>query len=121
MNQQEREQAERIIRRADRMMCVTFYQDINDQYLSHTFKFEVQINNSDSMLNPIHLKMWMEELFDTGAVSLNAIDLNEISDNLYMQIIEKYPNSTVWIKISADGGIGAFVKYDTHRPQLISV
>lgn len=126
MNQQEREQANRIMARADRMSCITFYHDITTNIQSvpvslHTFKFEVQISNPNSDIDPIELKLFMESLLDTGRVDLNLIDLNDIADSLYIQIIEKHPNTAVWIKVSADGGIGAFVKYDTHRPQLISV
>jgi hypothetical protein len=41
-----------------------------------------------------------------------------MSDDLYMQIAQKYPDRAVWIEVAEDGENGALIKYETHRPQL---
>ena len=44
-----------------------------------------------------------------------------IADDLYLQIAARYPGRNVWIEVAEDGENGALIKYETHRPQLISV
>jgi hypothetical protein len=44
-----------------------------------------------------------------------------MSDDLYVQIAAKYPGRSVWIEVAEDGENGALIKYETYRPQLISV
>jgi hypothetical protein len=41
-----------------------------------------------------------------------------ISDDLYLQIAQRYPGRAVWIEVSEDGENGALIKYQTHRPNL---
>jgi hypothetical protein len=44
-----------------------------------------------------------------------------IADDLYLQIADRYPSRSVWIEVSEDDENGCFIKYDTHKPQLISI
>jgi hypothetical protein len=41
-----------------------------------------------------------------------------IADDLYDQIVQKYPGRTVWIEIAEDGENGCFIKYELTRPNL---
>ena len=41
-----------------------------------------------------------------------------ISDDLYLQIAEKYPDRAVWIEVAEDGENGALIKYELTKPSL---
>ena len=41
--------------------------------------------------------------------------------DLYIQIADRYPGRAVWIEVAEDGENGCLIKYETHRPQRISV
>ena len=39
-----------------------------------------------------------------------------ISDDLYLQIAQRYPGRAVWIEVAEDGENGALIKYEISRP-----
>jgi hypothetical protein len=39
-----------------------------------------------------------------------------ISDDLYLQIAQRYPDRAVWIEVAEDGENGALIKYELTRP-----
>ena len=146
MNQAERETIDRIVQRADRMINVTFQKEgihcypaaatdpalaTGDEYdvsflgspHRHIFHFRVYITvvHNDRDIEFIQFKRWLENLYSGGTLELNYKSCEMICDDLYLQIASKYPGRSVWIEVAEDGENGALVKYETYRPQLISV
>lgn len=146
MNQIERETADRIMQRADRMISVTFQKEgihcypaaatdpalaTGDEYdvsflgtpHRHIFHFRVYISvvHNDRDIEFIQFKRWLENLYKENVIALDYKSCEMIADDLYLQINAKYPGRTVWIEVAEDGENGALIKYETHRPQLISV
>ena len=146
MNQEAREQVDRIIERADRKIWITFRKEgihkypaaLTDPALAtgdeydvsflgyphrHIFHFRVWINvqHNDRDIEFIQFKRWLENLYAGGTLELNYKSCEMIADDLYLQIAGRYPGRAVWIEVAEDGENGALIKYETHRPQLISV
>jgi hypothetical protein len=146
MNQEQRTTVNRIMERADRMIWVTFQKEgihrypaaatdpalaTGDEYdvsflahpHRHIFHFRVWIDvlHNDRDIEFIQFKRWLENLYKDSILSLDFKSCEMMSDDLYLQIASKYPGRSVWIEVSEDGENGALIKYETHRPQLISV
>jgi len=148
MNQEAREQVNRIMERADRKIWVTFRKEgihkypaaatdpalaTGDQYdvsflgypHRHIFHFRVWIDvfHNDRDVEFIQFKRWIEQLYSSsqGVLSLDYKSCEMIADDLYLQIADRYPGRAVWIEVAEDGENGALIKYETFRPQLISV
>jgi hypothetical protein len=148
MNQEQREQVNRIMQRVERKIWVTFQKEgihrypiadtdpklaTGDQYdvsflahpHRHIFHFRVWIDvyHDDRDVEFIQFKRWLEQLYSStsGILSLDYKSCEMIADDLYLQIADRYPGRNVWIEVSEDGENGCFIKYDTHKPQLISV
>jgi len=146
MNQEQRDTVDRIKDRAGRMIWVTFRKEgihcypaaatdpmlnTNDEYNvaflanphRHIFHFRVWIDvfHNDRDIEFIQFKRWLENLYRDSTLALDYKSCEMISDDLYVQIANRYPRRAVWIEVSEDGENGALVKYETHLPQLISV
>jgi len=146
MNQEQRDTVDRVKDRAGRMIWVTFRKEgmhcypaaatdpmlnTNDEYdvaflanpHRHIFHFRVWIDvfHNDRDIEFIQFKRWLENLYRDSTLALDYKSCEMISDDLYVQIANRYPGRTVWIEVSEDGENGALVKYETHLPQLISV
>ena len=139
----QREDVERIMTAAERKIWVTFCKegihcypaaatdpalatgdDMDVSFLGtphrHVFHFRVWIDvvHNDRDIEFIQFKRWLEKLYATGTLALDFKSCEMMSDDLYMQIAQKYPDRAVWIEVSEDGENGALIKYETHRPQL---
>jgi len=148
MNQEQREQVARIMHRMERKIWVTFQKEgihrypaaetdpklaTGDQYdvkflaypHRHIFHFRVWISvfHDDRDVEFIQFKRWLEQLYSgpSSVLSLDYKSCEMIADDLYIQIADRYPGRSVWIEVSEDNENGCFIKYDTHKPQLISV
>jgi hypothetical protein len=146
MNQEQRETVDRIMSRADRMISVTFQKEgihcypaaatdpalaTGDEYdvsflgtpHRHIFHFRVYISvvHNDRDIEFIQFKRWLENLYKENVIALDYKSCEMIADDLYLQIAARYPGRTVWIEVAEDGENGALIKYETYRPQLISV
>jgi hypothetical protein len=145
MNQQERETVERIKQHAARKIWVTFRKEgihcypaasqdpqlaTGDQFdvsflgypHRHIFHFRVWIDvfHNDRDVEFIQFKRWLEQLYsgNQGVLSLDYKSCEMIADDLYDQIVQKYPGRVVWIEIAEDGENGCFIKYELTRPNL---
>jgi hypothetical protein len=144
MNQREQaltEQRERIMSHAERKIWVTFRKEgihcypaaatdpalkTGDEYdvsflgtpHRHIFHFRVWIDvlHNDRDIEFIQFKRWLENLYRDNTLQLDHKSCEMISDDLYLQIAQKYPDRAVWIEVAEDGENGALVKYETHRP-----
>jgi hypothetical protein len=149
MNQREQataEQHERIMSRAERKIWVTFQKEgihcypaaatapelaTGDEYdvsflgspHRHIFHFRVWIDvvHNDRDIEFIQFKRWLQKLYESGTLQLDYKSCEMMADDLYIQIATKYPDRSIEIEVSEDGENGALIKYETHRPQLISV
>ena len=144
MNQREQSLAEtrsRIMQQAKRQIWVTFQKEgihcypaaasdpalaTGDEYdvsflaspHRHIFHFQVWIDvvHNDRDIEFIQFKRWLENLYRDDTLQLDHKSCEMISDDLYLQIAQKYPDRSVWIEVSEDGENGALVKYETHQP-----
>ena len=141
MNQRDQslaEQRERIMNQAERKIWVTFRKEgihkypaaatdpalaTGDEYdvsflaspHRHIFHFRVWIDvfHNDRDVEFIQFKRWLEKLYSSneGVLSLDYKSCEMMSDDLYAQISQKYPDREVWIEIAEDGENGSFIKY----------
>jgi hypothetical protein len=141
MNQENREQANSIMSRAERKIWVTFRKEgihcypaaatdpmlaTGDEYdvsflgspHRHIFHFKVWIDvlHNDRDIEFIQFKRWLENLYKDGTLKLDYKSCEMMSDDLYIQITAKHPGRAVWIEVSEDGENGALIKYETHQP-----
>ena len=144
----ERDTVERIRAAAQRRIWVTFRREgihrypaaatdpalaTGDQYdvsflgypHRHIFHFRVWIDvwHNDRDVEFIQFKRWLENLYsgDQATLSLDYKSCEMIADDLYVKIADRWPGRSVWIEVAEDGENGALIKYETHRPQMISV
>ena len=84
----------------------------------HIFHFRVCIDvyHNDRDIEFIQFKRWLESLYVAGTLELNYKSCEMISDDLYTQIAQKYPDRDVWIEVSEDGENGSYVEYNRTRP-----
>ena len=145
MNQEQREQVNRIMQSADRKIWITFQKEgihkypaaLTDPALAtgdpydvsflgyphrHIFHFRVWIDvfHNDRDVEFIQFKRWLENLYSSnqGVLSLDYKSCEMIADDLYVQIADRYPERSVWIEVSEDGENGALIKYNTTVPNL---
>lgn len=148
ITKEQRDQIDRIVHHADRKIWVTFRKEgihkypaaLEDSKLKtgdeydvsflgyphrHIFHFRVWIDvfHNDRDIEFIQFKRWLEALFDNqkGVLSLDYKSCEMIADDLYLEIAGRHPGRAVWIEVAEDGENGCLIKYETHRPQLISV
>ena len=143
MNQREQSLADtrsRIMQQAKRQIWVTFQKEgihcypaaasdpalaTGDEYdvsflaspHRHIFHFQVWIDvvHNDRDIEFIQFKRWLENLYRDDTLQLDHKSCEMISDDLYLQIAQKYPDRAIWIEVSEDGENGALIKYETHR------
>jgi hypothetical protein len=143
MNQEQREQVNRIMERADRKVWVTFRKEGIHRYPAaatdpalatgneydvsflgvphrHIFHFRVWIDvlHNDRDIEFIQFKRWLENLYRDGTLALDYKSCEMMSDDLYVQISSRYPDRAVWIEVSEDGENGALIRYETTHPNL---
>ncbi len=86
----------------------------------HIFHFTVaiQVWHNDRDVEFIQFKRWLEQLYSSaqGVLSLDFKSCEMISDDLYEQIADRYPNRDITITVSEDGENGATIYYNTHIP-----
>ena len=135
------EQRERIRTAAERKIWVTFRKEgvhrypaaaddpalaTGDEYdvsflgvpHRHIFHFRVWIDvlHNDRDIEFIQFKRWLENLYRDSILQLDYKSCEMMSDDLYEQIAQRYPDRSIWIEIAEDGENGALIKYETHRP-----
>ena len=79
----------------------------------HIFHFRVWIGvtHNDRDIEFIQFKRWLENLYKDNILNLDFMSCEMMSDELYSEISQKYPNREVWIEVSEDGENGSFIKY----------
>ena len=146
MNQRDQaltEQRERIMSQAERKIWVTFRKEGIHKYPAaatdpnlctageydvsflanahrHIFHFRVWIDvfHNDRDIEFIQFKRWLEGLYNKDILQLDFKSCEMISDDLYLQIAERYPDRAVWIEVAEDGENGALIKYEISHPNM---
>jgi hypothetical protein len=145
MNQELRDQANRIMAQAKRQIWVTFRREgihrypaaatdlslaTGDQYdvsflanpHRHIFHFRVSIDvyHNDRDIEFIQFKRWLESLYSSneGVLSLDYKSCEMMADELYIRIASRYSDRSVTIEVSEDGENGCVIEYPTHKPSL---
>ena len=80
----------------------------------HIFKFKVSIEvfHDDRDIEFIQFKRWLESLYaDSSILALDFKSVEMISDDLYLQINDRYPSRDVIIDVSEDGENGSVTQY----------
>ena len=79
----------------------------------HVFHFKVwiEVTHDDRDIEFIQFKRWLESLYVSSILSLDNKSCEMISNDLYCNITNAYPNREVWIEVSEDGENGSFIKY----------
>jgi hypothetical protein len=143
MNQEQRDQVERIKTAAQRQIWVTFQKEgihcypaaatdpqlaTGDEYdvsflaspHRHIFHFRVSIDvfHNDRDIEFIQFKRWLITLYSgqNSVLELNYKSCEMIADDLYIQIAQRYPNRCVIIEVSEDGENGCSISYNLTRP-----
>ena len=143
MIQEQRQQIERIKQRAERKIWITFRKEGIHKYPAaatdpnlctageydvsflanahrHIFHFRVWIDvfHNDRDIEFIQFKRWLEGLYNKDILQLDFKSCEMISDDLYLQIAERYPDRAVWIEVAEDGENGALIKYEISHPSM---
>ena len=146
MNQQQRDNIDRISAAAQRKIWVTFQKEgvhcypaaatdpqlaTGDEYdvsflgtpHRHIFHFKVHIDvfHNDRDIEFIQFKRWLENLYKDSILALDYKSCEMIADDLYIQIASRYPNRAVWIEVAEDGENGCLIRYEISRPNLSTV
>jgi len=80
----------------------------------HIFHFKVWIEvfHDDRDIEFIQFKRWLQRLYDNSVLELDHKSCEMISNDLFLQIAQRYPGRNIWIDVSEDGENGSFIKYD---------
>jgi len=80
----------------------------------HMFHFRVaiKVTLNDRDIEFIQFKRWLENLYKDNVIELDYKSCEMMSDDLFDQIVAKYPGRDIKIEISQDGENGALVEYD---------
>jgi hypothetical protein len=86
----------------------------------HIFHFRVSIDvfHNDRDIEFIQFKRWLESLYN-GSNTVLELDWKScemIADDLYLQIVARYPGRNVVIEVSEDGENGCSISYNLTRP-----
>ena len=136
MIQQERELADSRRQQAHRMIWVTFQKEGLHRYPAahddprlntagemdvsflgylhrHMFHFRVGIEvfHNDRDIEFIQFKRWLERLYSEGTLELDHKSCEMISDDIYFQVVNKYPNRDIEISVSEDNENGCEIFY----------
>jgi hypothetical protein len=79
----------------------------------HKFHFRVAISvvHNDRDIEFIQFQRWLENLYKDDVIQLDYKSCEMMSDDLFDQIVTKYPGRDIKIEISEDGENGALIEY----------
>jgi hypothetical protein len=140
MNQEQREVIDRVKDAATRWIYVNFQKagfhrypaagtdsalcsagEYDVSYLAnrhrHLFKFNVQIEifHNDRELEFHQFLTYCESLFE-NTIEIDFKSVEMLADDLYLQLISKYPGRNMKINVSEDGECGCLIEYNLTRP-----
>jgi hypothetical protein len=75
------------------------------------FRIAIEVFHRDREIEFIQFKRWLEKLYSDKTLQLDYKSCEMISDDLYIEIIKKYPGRKITIEISEDGENGSKTEY----------
>jgi hypothetical protein len=72
----------------------------------------IEVFHDDRDIEFIQFKRWLENLYKEDVIQLDYKSCEMISDDLFKQISERYPERSVKIEVSEDGENGSQIEYD---------
>ena len=75
------------------------------------FKVGIEVFHHERHIEYIQFKRRLEKLYSDKTLQLNFKSCEMISDDLYAEIIKRYPNRDVEIEVSEDGENGSHAYY----------
>ena len=81
----------------------------------HIFHFRVwlEVFHDDRDVEFIQFKRWLQRLYNVeGVLQLDYKSCEMIADDLYAEIIKKFPDRKVWIEVSEDGENGCLKQWN---------
>jgi hypothetical protein len=141
MTIQERQNIDQNIARANRKIWVTFQRagfhrypaastdpTLSDvSYLGdrhrHLFKFRVAIDvwHQDREIEFHQFLNYCEGLFINQLIDIDFKSVEMLADDLYIKLIQQYPNRTIVIEVSEDGECGCEITYPVSLKEPSSV
>ena len=136
MNQEQRDQIERVMSEAKRQIWVTWQRvgfhrypaasedpQLDDvSYLGlrhrHLFKFrvEIEIFHNDRELEFHQVLNYCESLYKDNQLEIDYKSVEMLADDLYLQLANRYPDRYMAIEVSEDGECGCRIEYNLTRP-----
>jgi hypothetical protein len=109
INMQERALLEQIKSRSKRMIVTAVC--LADSYEPKILRqIKIYIENTDRQISSeIELKTWIESLYYDGSLKVH----NDMSDELYLLLTNKFFNREMVIEITQDGNTGHVTSYAT--------
>lgn len=80
------------------------------------FRVDIEIFHNDRDIEFIQFKRWLERLYGDNLLELNYKSCEMISDDLYLQITNRYPDRDIHIEVSEDGENGCTIFYNRSMP-----
>lgn len=79
----------------------------------HLFYFvvSIEVEHNDRAIEFIQFKRWLENLYSNKTLELNNKSCEMIGEDLYLEIIKKYPNRRIIIDVSEDNENGAYLEF----------
>lgn len=75
------------------------------------FKVWVEVFHDNRDIEFIQMRRWIEELYDSGYLSMDNQSCEMMSDALAIQLRCRYPNSEIRIDISEENINGSYTEY----------
>jgi len=75
------------------------------------FKVSIEVFHDDRDIEFIQFKRWLEKLYSEKTLELDYKSCEMMADDLYKQIIKRYPKRDVRIEVSEDGENGCEIHY----------
>lgn len=76
------------------------------------FKVSIEVFHDDRDIEFIQFKRWLERLYADGTLELDYKSCEMMAEDLYEQIVARYPERDIRIEVSEDGENGCEVYYD---------
>lgn len=80
------------------------------------FRVDIEIFHNDRDIEFIQFKRWCESLYSEKTLELDYKSCEMISDDLYNQITNRYPERDIQLEVSEDGENGSTIYYNRYRP-----
>lgn len=112
-----RDQRARIVNKAKRTLWAEFTSPrtgINPRII--TFKVRISLNHNDQEIEENAFKYFIEGALEEGAIQLTQKTCENICDELYEYIANRYINRDIVITASETGDVGVTISYNTSQP-----